>query len=269
MLVSAAGGVACATCMLLACSLSVSTSGLSGGDVPAQQGEGGDVSVPAAEGGIDAAGDGGPDAARDPSLVSELLFEDPPGSLMARDTSGFERHGFLQSNATFAADGVRGHALAVTGTGFVVVEGLAGPLFPRTGTLSLWFRCAKTAVEDVQRSVFDSYATDRAHIFMRHANGAPQNEFQMAMQPRASQYVAVRGVIVLPDTWTHLVMTWDEANGQAAFYANGVLLERSPYDAPFAPTDQLFRIGEGLVGGIDELRLYDRVLSDAEATKLD
>jgi hypothetical protein len=42
------------------------------------------------------------------------------------------------------------------------------------------------------------------------------------------------------------------------------------YEQPFALTDgQHFRFGEGLIGGIDEVRLHSRALDAAEVAKLD
>src|SRR4051794_38476477 len=78
-----------AAAILAACSLT-DTSGLSSGATIAP--EGGDAPVadaspfdaaPVA----DASLDGGPDAAKDPTLLGEYSFEDPPGQ-NARDTSG-------------------------------------------------------------------------------------------------------------------------------------------------------------------------------------
>lgn len=264
---AATGAVVAAGVLLFACSLAVSTSGLSSDVGPSQ--EGGEAASSDAPSDSQR-GDAGADAARDPSLVGEYSFEDPVGGITARDTSGYEHHGFVQAGATFVPDGVRGRALAVSHTGFFVVDALGGKLFPRSGTLSVWFRFAKTSAVDDQASVFDSFDPDRSHLFVRHANGAPANEYQMAFVAKgATEYAAVVETTEPFDTWVHFVCTWDEARSEAAFYADGVLLRRAAYKAPFAPEAQLFRMGEGLVGGLDEVRVWSRALTEAEATKLD
>jgi hypothetical protein len=262
------GAAALASGVLLACSLAVSTSGLSDGASPSSP-DGGEAGAVDAADAASAPADGATDASRDPNLVAEYSFEDPIAGGTARDTSGNERHGLLQEGATFAVDGVRGRALSVSGGGFFVVGALAGAMFPRSGTISVWFRFASTSAVDTQASIFDSFDTDRSHIMIRHANGAPADEFQFALQKPATQYVAVTEITLEAGAWHHLVVTWDEAKGEAAFYARGALLKRSAYAEAFAPEGQLFRLGERLKGGIDEVRLYDRALSEAEALKLD
>jgi hypothetical protein len=267
-------GVASASGMVLACSLVVSTSGLSDGMAAAP--EGGPDLIADAIADVTATVDSpvvesGPDAARDPALVAEYSFEDALGGAAVHDSSGHENNGTMHNGATFAIDGVRGHALAVNGLGFMAATALDGVAFPRSGTLSLWMRQGTTPVSDSSRGVFDNYDIDRPHVFVRHANNAPANEFQMALQAQDNngQYAAAASFAVQLDVWTHFVVTWNEATSEGAFYVNGTLLARGAYDLPFAPTGQKLVLGEGHVGGIDEVRLYSRALTDAEAAKLD
>jgi hypothetical protein len=253
-----------------ACSLLTSTSGLSGGnDVVSDGGgtfEAGDAGDAGAlgEGGADAAFD----AARDPHLMAEYSFEDVGGQ-GERDSSGNERHGLAQAGATFVADGVRGQALAVDTTGFFVVNALSGPGFPRTGTLSLWFRYSFPQSSTTGRSIFDFHNVTRNHVFVRRADGATGGKFQVALQASNGAYAFVSGFVAEPSKWTHVVVTWDDATQEAALHVDGVFNARAPYTLPFTPDGQLFRLGEGLIGAIDEVRLFDRALSDAEAAKLD
>jgi hypothetical protein len=72
-----------------------------------------------------------------------------------------------------------------------------------------------------------------------------------------------------PSTWTNLVLTWDAASSQAVLYVGGSLVESGAYKLKFSLEGQRFRMGDGMIGGFDEVRLYDRVLSGAEVVKLE
>jgi hypothetical protein len=263
---------ACVSALLVACSLTVDTSGLAGGGSGTS--DGGDASSVAdatAEVSSDGASDAGRDAARDPSLVAEYSFEEQPGATTSRDSSGNDLHGLVQGDATFVTDGVRGGALKVGGTGFFVVNALAAGLFPRTGTLSLWFRFDFPPVVGPGRSVFDNWDKTRAHVFVRYEDSGNPGEFQIGLQPvtASGTYAGVIGFVPQRKKWTHVVVTWDEAAQEGAAFVDGASLGRSTYDQPFVPTNQLFRMGESLVGGIDEVRLFRRAFTDAEAIALD
>jgi hypothetical protein len=264
---------ACVNALLVACSLTVDTSGLAGpGNVVPDSGDASVVDA-TAEASVDGSPvvDAGRDAARDPSLVAEYSFEEQPGATTSRDSSGNDLHGLVQGDATFVTDGVRGRALKVGGTGFFVVNALAAGLFPRTGTLSFWFRFDFPPLTGPGRSVFDNWDKTRSHVFVRYQDTGNPGEFQVALQPGAASggYAAVAGFSPQRNKWTHVVVTWDEAAQEGAAFIDGAILGRGPYDQPFVPTGQLFRMGESLVGGIDEVRLFRRAFTDAEALALD
>jgi hypothetical protein len=122
-----------------------------------------------------------------------------------------------------------------------------------------------------QRSIFDLYENGRSHLFIRRADGATGSHFQFAAQSSASttSYAFAGNFDTEPNVWTHLVFTWDAVRSEAAFYVGGVLVKKDGYGLTFSLEGQLFRIGEGMIGGFDEVRLFDRVLSPDEAGKLD
>jgi hypothetical protein len=269
--------LACSSVMvsvLSACSLLVSTTGLAGSGEPSA--DGGDAPRPVMPlgeaGGDGAGGDGGQataDAARDPDLLAEYSFEDPAGGKV-HDSSGNAYDGVLGADATLVADGVRGRCLAVKGMGFFVVSGLSAMPFPSSGTLSLWFRFDFDAtMPGGERSVFDGWDNTRSHLFMRRADDLAPGRFQIALQPSNAGYSAVTELTPTRSTWTHVVVSWDEVKGEGAYYADRVPLGRDPYARPFVPTGQMFRMGEGMIGNFDEVRLYKRALTEAEILTLD
>jgi len=119
-----------------------------------------------------------------------------------------------------------------------------------------------------QNSVLSSWDTSISHIFFRNANGDTVGVFQVALQPKTLEYVWEADFPVSQNTWTHVVVTWEQATKIAATYVNGTLQSRASYTSDFAPTDQPFQLGNHLDGKLDEVRLYDRPLTEAEAVAL-
>jgi len=68
------------------------------------------------------------------------------------------------------------------------------------------------------------------------------------------------------DTWYHLAEVYDGRNLNV--YVDGKLQARTPYAAPPAANPFPLVIGDGFVGYVDEVGLYDRALSGAEVQEL-
>lgn len=251
----------------LACSLVVSTSDLSGGAGAGQDGAA-DTSAADALAADALANEAGGDAG-DPDLLLRLSFEDTAGPT-AIDTSGKGNNGALKSGASFAAGGIDGsRALELHGLDYVDVASLDNAAFPLSGTLSIWFQFEPGAADSDDRNPFDGWDKNRSHAFIRHARTTPEGEFQMALQPMGDgNYALVKDFTVAPRTWTHVVMTWDNAAGGGALYADGQQLKQGIYERPFVATQQRVRLGEGLIGLIDEVKLYKRALNPNEAKAL-
>jgi len=278
LVIAASLAASLAVSSIAACSLVVSTSGLSEPNETPAAGEAGaamdgavdappppDGAMPTADAAFDAS-----DAAdaSEPNLVAHYSFEDTPGSV-ARDTSGHGRDAVLQGDATFVDDGVHGHALAVAGTGVMIVSSLIGTsAFPASGTLSFWFRYSFPTTSMVERSIIDDWDNTRHHLFVRRVDTATGTTFQTAAQV-TDTYAFETDFDAQPNTWTHCALTWDAVAKSAAFYVNGANRGAGPYSIDFDVQGQHFRMGYGLVGGIDEVRLYDRVLSAVEVAALE
>jgi hypothetical protein len=202
----------------------------------------------------------------EPNLVAAWLFDELSGTI-AKDVTGHGHDGQLQGAAAFGGLGLRGGALVLAG-GFdtVVMPSLDGAAFPRSGTFSIHFRYSFT--DSTNRGVFDTFTTSRNHLFLRRANNAPIDQFQVAGQYSmdGGGYAFVDTFTVTIDTWTHVVFTWSEASQLGAVYVDGVQTQTQPYlRTPYVPDQQAFRIGVNYTGLVDEVRLYDRAFSAAEA----
>jgi hypothetical protein len=225
---------------------------------------GGAGSGGSAGGGTAAAGAGGrgPDG-----LVGYWPLDDGTGTI-AGDAVG-SHDGFLIGNAAWT-EGWSGGAVAfLGGEDRIEMPALFGAAFPASGTLSLWFRPTFEAVDSASRGIFDNYDTGRSHLFVRRANGETEMVIQVVMQPAGGDpYVFGVELAVVNGEWNHLVVVWDTDNdfGRATMGGNTQL---KPIDDPnWLPSEQELIFGGSYIGIIDEVRLFDRPLSEDEVAAL-
>lgn len=206
-------------------------------------------------------------ATLDPSLLGWWSFDDLTGASVA-DLSGRGNVAILSGDAVITQTGTHAKgAVSLSKEGKVDIPSLSGASFPRTGTLSLWFKWRTMDLPD-HVGVFDLWTSDRSHVFLRHANGDVAGHFQVAFQDSSPGYPFVWGFDVPAETWAHVVITWDEAALRGAIYVNGAVVAERGYDRDFAPTGQVVQLGVDFDGAIDELRLYGRVLGADEIAAL-
>ena len=67
------------------------------------------------------------------------------------------------------------------------------------------------------------------------------------------------------DNWYHVAAVYDRQHLQ--LYVNGSLTASTPYQAPAGKNPFPVVIGDGFIGAMDEVRLYDRALSAEEIMK--
>ena len=206
-------------------------------------------------------GDGG-----DPDLVAAWDF-DGTGDVVP-DITGHGYDGSLVGGATQEPGGIRGGALVLDGLELMRVDSLSNANFIASGTLSFWVRIDAPVTGPFQY-VIDSHDEDRAHFFIRRLqDGGP---FQAAFQAGdgAQQYAWIPATFNVPlATWKAVAITWSASDSKGGLYFDKKLIERPAYLKAFVPTQQLFVFGKDFVGRIDEVRLWKRVLSDAEIAAL-
>jgi large repetitive protein len=245
---------------------SSSSTGGSGGSPP----DGGAVTTGGGDGGgggTSTTGAGGGGGAIDPGLIAAWSFDETSGGV-AQDSTGHGHDAILTSSASFTPDGQNGGALELHGLDFASVASLTGAVFPQTGTFSLWFRFSFDPADVTGRGIFDDYDTTRGHVFIRRAPNADPGQFQAVLQAAGGQYAFAAGIDAEQGVWRHVVVTWDASSEKAALYLDGALASSDSYAYPFEITYQSFKLGDGFVGAIDEVRLYDRALPPAEAGAL-
>lgn len=249
------------------CSLLVSTTDLTGGDAGTPHAESG---APLADATLDGpVRDANVDAdagRRDPSIIGEWTFED------TRDGSGKGHDIQLVGDAVFAADGLRGKCVTLSGDGRIKVPSLSTTGFPPQGTLSAHLKYTSAEDDITDRTLIDGWDDTRAHLFIRRPPEAAPREFQAALQPTGSTYAWVADFTLARNAWAHIVLVWksgDGNTGEGGLYVDKKLVKRSGLDRAFTPTAQEFELGVRLIGSIDDVVLYDRALTEAEALALD
>jgi hypothetical protein len=68
--------------------------------------------------------------------------------------------------------------------------------------------------------------------------------------------------------WNHVGMRYNKSTGELAIFQNGAEVGSTTYNKAISITDNKILIGDPFIGKIDELAIFDAVLSDSEMTKL-
>ncbi|HZG24277.1 MAG TPA: LamG-like jellyroll fold domain-containing protein, partial [Chitinophagaceae bacterium] len=160
-----------------------------------------------------------------------------------------------------------------------------GNIFSQRGTLSFFWR-SRYPVGPTPFPVFRVGYADHSSwdmVWLRiDYNGAGFDAFVTDIglsRTRVSHFVEA---LPKPDQWTHLALSWDETEG-IRFYINGKLVQKQSmvgnvYDSgldQFGPHSRIispyqvqseYNFVRG--GDLDELRIYDRMLSDENISQL-
>ena len=202
-------------------------------------------------------------------LIAAYSFNEGSG-LSAADQSGSGNDGTL-SGASWMAAGKFGGALSFDGVDdWVTVADSASLDLTATLTIEAWVNPAATSgnwrtvvmKERVGGLAYSLYAHDGAPL--AGGTNRPAGYVRLGANDQA-----VRGTATLPlNTWTHLAVTY--GGGSIRFFVNGVQVASRALSGSAAVTAEPLRIGgnapwgEFFNGAIDEVRIYNRVLSQAE-----
>lgn len=212
-----------------------------------------------------------PPNGNDANAVSRWSFDDRSDTTTALDSFG-SNDGTI-NGATYSADSIRGLSMKFDNANSDEIDtGVQMDTLGMndTGTASLWAKCSE----------FDS----ENHRFLEDCvDGGSSNHFQFMHQDQevllqiddGTSTTTAREDAVGQDVWEHIVATWESSSGELTLYSNGVKIGTATgYGGSWSPNHTL-RIsgdggfgGQGLDGNLDDIRLYDRVLSDYEVQQL-
>ncbi|UKJ63233.1 glycoside hydrolase family 2 [Cellulosimicrobium cellulans] len=201
--------------------------------------------------------------------------------------TGTGRWSFDEGQGTTAADGVGDHAASGTGewvaghdgTGSAIhLDGVddhfvtEGPVVDTTGsyTISAWAQLDKTPGGAWSTIVGQDSSLGSSAFYLQYGGGG-RWAFSYEGEPRAEYVVQP----VLGD-WYHVVGVRDAADQKLKLYVNGELVGQSDVCGGTTPSGPL-TIGRGQWSGnpvdywpgtIDDVRVFDRALSDAEVAQV-
>ena len=194
--------------------------------------------------------------------VAAYGFSETTGTTTA-DATGKGHTGTI-SGATRTASGRNGYALSFDGVNDWVTVSDAADLDLTSGmTLEAWVR--PSSLSGWRTVVMKQNSAGLAYGLYANDNDPwPALTVSIAGADRSSVGTAQ----LLLNTWTHVAGTYDGAT--LRLYVNGVQVRSVPQTGSMAVTTGVLRIGGNSVWGeyfaglIDEVRVYDRALSEAE-----
>jgi hypothetical protein len=184
---------------------------------------------------------------------------------------------------TLIKDGAKGSALSCSNTQLLAYRA-PGNIFAQRGTLSLFWR-SRYPVGPTEFPIFRVGYADHSSwdmVWLRvDYNGHGFDAFVTDINLVRTRVSVTLNSFPKPDEWVHLTLAWDETRG-IRFYVNGKLAAEQKtaarYDAAldqFGPHSRVispyqvqsdYNFVRG--GDIDELRIYDRMLSDENIATL-
>lgn len=197
-------------------------------------------------------------------LIAAYGFEETSGR-DAIDASGNENHGTIRGAKRVASAEGLGQALMFDGVNDVVIVRDSDSLDLTTGmTLEAWVYPTvwlKGWSTIVMKQSQDGLA------YSLHAN-ADSGMPTAGLHDGLAEQLLAAGSHLRRNTWTHLAATYDGSTHK--LYINGKLVGTRPQTGSMRVTSGWLRIGGNTVWGehftglIDELRIYNRALTEAE-----
>ena len=205
----------------------------------------------------------------DPHLVGWWKLDETSGKAAA-DSSKHKRKGVLKGELSFARNSVAGRigkTLKLDGEdGYIEITKYKGVVGTKPRTVTAWVRTTSSRGEVISWGA-DDFGKMFTFCFIRGRLGIKPNGGYYYMNDQ-----------IHDDQWHHVAIVIKEAelpnlHDDAVLYRDGVvaeihdigLLDLWPIDTG---SDLDVRIGRGFKGLIDDVRIYDRVLSDEEVMAL-
>lgn len=201
----------------------------------------------------------------DPNLLGWWKLDDE-GTGIATDYSGYDNHGTIVGDLQWVA-GFDGEGIEFDGAGYVDLP--PGLISTDVGSVTFWIKTLQA---------------ENGHIFYCSEGTSgdgfgSQNEFHVNMRSGGQAEffieggdlsdVRVRSSAVNDDTWHHIAATWDAA-GDMTIYVDGADPKTNAHNGNIFDIVGRMRLGapndneRQYVGSLDDVRLYDYVLSQEE-----
>jgi PKD repeat protein len=200
-------------------------------------------------------------AAHTRGLVAAFGFEEPSGS-GAIDASGMRNNGTI-SGAARVATTFFGRALKFDGNNdWVTIADNVSLDLSKGMTMAAWvFPTTTTGVRDIL--IKEGSGVDIYNLYARNWRGRPESNVFVGGANRVAE-----GTALPANVWTHVAGTYDGTT--LRLFINGVQTTSSTFSGAIATSSGPLRIGGNSVWGeffqgyIDEVRVYNRALTQAE-----
>ena len=196
--------------------------------------------------------------------MDEIEGGTAPGGTDINDYSGQANHG-TNNGAAYGVDGQVGTALGFDGTAYVNV-GSSADLRPADISISVW---AKASQLDTWNGIITNKqgAADGINLQMGTSNNIA------ALVGDGSSYSYIKSATVpVVGTWYHIVITHNSVDNNNILYVNGTNEKEGvralSYTAGDTIIGRFYRSSLPFKGAIDEVRIYNRVLSADDVTDL-
>ncbi|UCC98635.1 MAG: discoidin domain-containing protein [Phycisphaerales bacterium] len=192
-------------------------------------------------------------------LIHHWKFDEDTvaGATIAMDSSG-GLNGTI--DGAQSVPGQYGNAMSFDGTNDVVT--ILGFVAPPQGTIAFWINPALAKTKERILGAGGDF-----EVWLR-GNGELKNELFDA----GSSTTGTGAGALNANEWVHVVATYDSATDAVQIYFNGVLLVEGTTEVPSTPTETTLVVGhrggasagEHFGGLLDDLQIYDHVLSEVE-----
>jgi hypothetical protein len=194
-------------------------------------------------------------------LVAAYSFEEGAGTTTS-DLSGRGHTGTI-AGATWTTAGKNGRALSFDGVNDMVSVADTAALDVTRVTVMAWVN--PTTLSGWRTAVMKERPSGLAFALYAHDDiPRPAGYVNLAGNDRAAE----GGVPIALNAWTHLAMTFDGTN--VRLYVNGALVKTAAFTGNITTSANPLRIGGNAIWGeyfaglIDDVRIYNRALTQAE-----
>jgi len=205
--------------------------------------------------------------AADPSLIGWWPLDEASGET-AFDASGNGNDGTVSEDTRWVLDGGRwGGAILLEGPDTAHIEISAAEMSASAGTVMMWGCLSEP--QPAQTRYFFGHTTQPSYAnrIQLYMDGTTELDLGLG-----GAHAARTDIVTLPtETWLHVAMTWD--NGSYALYLDGESIATGSYTG-LTDIYDIAWIGndgnpdsqgtEAFGGMLDEVRLYNRALTQAE-----
>lgn len=190
----------------------------------------------------------------------------------ANDASGNGNNGIV--NGATLTTGIAGQAYSFDGVSNYINCGNFGSLYNQ-GTISFWM--SAVMVEDYRNAFTTRYNGGNDAIrFEEYTTSSPSGGFSAGIGDASGSIAGqsyLPSTVLSPNTWYHVVLVWNKDTNNIIGYMNNVLKFNVsqtiwPTTMPSVAIGNGFSSSRFWKGSIDEVRIYNRILSTGEISTL-